>query len=90
VQMRFKKYGDLRLAPTSAQFAGILRFMLVEVKKKDCYQGLLEVPIFAGQQTISETNSPEGECASNNSTLYLEGYAGGQQYHYAVWTARSV
>jgi hypothetical protein len=28
--------------------------------------------------------------ARNNSTLYLEGYADGQQHHYAVWAARSL
>lgn len=44
MQVRFERYGDLHLAPTSAQFAGILRFMYEEVKKKDCYKGLLEVP----------------------------------------------
>src|SRR6266446_9836161 len=28
--------------------------------------------------------------ASCNSTLYLEGYADGQQHHYAVWAARAL
>jgi hypothetical protein len=64
--------------------------MLEEVKKKDSYKGVLEVPIFACQQIISNNAPAEGECASNESTLYLEGYASGQQHHYAVWAARSL
>ena len=80
----------MRLAPTSAQFARILRFMFEEVKKKDCYKGLLEVPFLAWQQVISDSNSFGGECARSNSTLYLEGYADGQQHHYAVWAARAL
>ena len=82
--------GDLWTASTGAHPGEILRFLLEEVKKKDCYKDLLAVPFFARQQIISHSNSREGECAGSDSTLYLEGYADGQQYHYAVWAARAL
>src|SRR6266404_6173864 len=89
VHKRNKKRG--RLTPSAYQSAipRILHFLHADVKIKGRKQACSKF-FSSRQQIISDSTSRGGECAGAGFTLYLEGYADGQQHHYAVWAARAL
>src|SRR5882672_12490866 len=81
VHKRNKKRG--RLTPSAYQSAipRILHFLHADVKIKGRKQACSKL-FSSRQQIISDRTSRGGECAGAGFTLYLEGYADGQQHHY--------
>src|SRR6266852_2973626 len=75
------------------------RTQLSHVDSASCLWRALQfagLPIWVKYELGHRSRVAEGtiarKCASAscNSTLYLEGYADGQQHHYAVWAARAL